>query len=434
MIALLLLLALGGLMQVARSFAPLAGAAGVELAFGFLLLTAFFSARLLHRVGLPHLTCYLIAGIVSGPFVLNLVGDSMTHDLKVVSDVAVCMIALTAGAELNFVKIKPYARVLTRMVIFAVIGTFIVLSGVLFLVRPLLPFFDGMPVADSFAVCMMIGVAASAQSPSVVMAMVSETRAEGPMTRILLAMVVVADFIVIFSYAIVSAIAGAVIGGDIDVTGEIASVSWELGGSVAFGVAIGALLGVFLRTVKKGASLFAVMICLVVAEIGARIHLDPLITMIAAGVYLENVSKADATDLLHDFESAQLPVFLVFFALAGNHINLKTLVNAIVPIGVIVAARASCFFVGCKLATRDAGVHPAVRKYAWFGLVPQAGLAIALALLIQKTFPSFGNEAAVLLLGVVAANELIAPPIFRIVMMRSGEANKRAADGATHGH
>jgi Kef-type K+ transport system membrane component KefB len=429
-----LLLALGGLMQVARSFAPLAGAAGVELAFGFLLLTAFFSARLLHRLGLPHLTCYLLAGIVSGPFVLNLVGDSMTHDLKVVSDVAVCMIALTAGAELNITKIKPYARVLTRMALFAVVGTFVVLTGVLFLVRPLLPFFDNMPIGDSFAVCLMIGIAVSAQSPSVVMAMVSETRAEGPMTRILLAMVVVADFIVIFCYAIASAVAGAVIGGDIDVTGEIASVTWELGGSIAFGIAIGALLGVFLRTVKKGASLFAVMICLVVAEIGARIHLDPLITMIAAGVYLENVSKADATDLLHDFESAQLPVFLVFFALAGNHINLKTLVNAILPIAVIVVARAGCFYVGCRLATRDAGVHPAVRKYAWFGLVPQAGLAIALSLLIKTNFPSFGREAAVVMLGVVAANELIAPPIFRIVMMRSGEAGKRATDDHTSGH
>jgi hypothetical protein len=216
---------------------------------------------------------------------------------------------------------------------------------------------------------------------------------------------------VIFSFAIVSAIAGAVIGGDIDVTGEIASVTWELGGSIAFGVAIGALIGVFLRTVKRGASLFAVMICLVVAEIGARINLDPLITMIAAGVFLENFSKADATDLLHDFESAQLPVFLV-----------------------IVVARASCFFVGCQLATRDAGVHPAVRKYAWFGLVPQAGLAIALALLIEKTFPSFGKQASVILLGVVAANELIAPPIFRIVMMRSGEAGKREASDFDAGH
>jgi Kef-type K+ transport system membrane component KefB len=265
------------------------------------------------------------------------------------------------------------------------------------------------------------------------MAMVSELRSEGPVTRVLLAMVVVADFIVIMCYAVASAVAGAVIGGDIDVGAEVASVSWELGGSIVFGVAVGALLGIFLASVKRGASLFAVMICLVVAEIGARIHLDPLITMIAAGVWLENFSKADASKLLHDFESAQLPVFLVFFALAGSHINLKTLYVSLLPVAIIVVARASSFYTGCKIATRGGHADPSVRKYAWFGLVPQAGLAIAIALIMQKSFPTFGSEAGVLLLGVVAANELMAPPIFRLVMLRSGEAGKRAAtDFAAH--
>jgi len=433
-IPMLLLLALGGLMHAARSFTDSAGAAGVELAFGFLLLVAFFNARFLHRLGLPHLTCYLLAGIVAGPFVLELVTDDMTRSLKVVSDVAVCMIALTAGAELNFDKIRPFAKVLRGMVLFSVIGTMFILGGVLFLIRPLLPFFDAMTTQQAAVVALTIGIAASAQSPSVVMAMVSELRSEGPVTRVLLAMVVVADFIVIMCYALASAATGAVIGGDIDVSAEVASVVWELGGSIVFGVAVGALLGVFLQTVKRGASLFGVMVCLVVAEIGARIHLDPLITMIAAGVWLENFSKADSSRLLHDFESAQLPVFLVFFALAGSHINLRTLYISLVPVAIIVACRATSFYFGCRLATRGGATDPAVRKYAWFGLVPQAGLAIAIALIMQKSFPSFGNEAGVLLLGVVAANELMAPPIFRVVMLRSGEAGKRATSDFATGH
>jgi Kef-type K+ transport system membrane component KefB len=252
-------------------------------------------------------------------------------------------------------------------------------------------------------------------------------------TRVLLAMVVVADFIVIICYALSSAVAGAAIGGNIDVGGVVASVSWELAGSIAFGVAVGALLGAFLQAVKRGASLFGVMVCLVVAEIGSRIHLDPLITMIAAGVWLENFSRADSSKLLHDFESAQLPVFLVFFALAGSHMDLHTLYVSLAPVAIIVGVRAFSFYLGCNLAPRGAGVDPAVRKYAWFGLVPQAGLTIALALILQQSFPTFGPDASVVLLGVVATNELIAPPIFRIVMLRSGEAGKRAAtDFAEH--
>ena len=63
---------------------------------------------------------------------------------------------------------------------------------------------------------------------------------------------------------------------------------------MVFGIAIGMLIGVSVRRVKRGAALFALMVCVVVAEIGTRIHLDPLIVMLAAGIWLRNFSRADA--------------------------------------------------------------------------------------------------------------------------------------------
>ena len=82
MIPLLLLLAIGGLMQAARSFTTTIGTGGTELAFGFLLLAAYFTARVVSRLGLPKLTGYLIAGVVAGPFVLDLVTTQMGDSLK----------------------------------------------------------------------------------------------------------------------------------------------------------------------------------------------------------------------------------------------------------------------------------------------------------------------------------------------------------------
>jgi Kef-type K+ transport system membrane component KefB len=137
------------------------------------------------------------------------------------------------------------------------------------------------------------------------------------------------------------------------------------------------------------------------------------------------VSRADASKLLHDIESASLPVFLVFFALAGAKIDLAALYASAVPVMLLAAIRAATFFVGGRLATAGAGVDPVVKRYAWFGLLPQAGLALALAILVQKSFPTFGLEASVLLFGVVGFNELIAPVILRNVLIRSGEADKR---------
>ena len=436
MIPLLLLLAVGGLMQAARSFTADSSIAGTELAFGFLLLAAYFTSKIISRFGLPKLTGYLISGVLAGPFVLDLVSDKMGASLKVVSDTATAILALEAGAELSLKAIRPVMRTLRGITVFAVIGAMFAISAALFVMRPWLPaIFGDLDTTKSLVVCCAIGVALSAQSPAVVMALLAETRAEGPLSRVVLASVVVADLTVIIVFSIVLAITGAVIGGDVDVGATALEVGWELLGSVGFGMVIGGLIGRYLLHVSQGAVLFALMVCVVVAEVGSRVHLDPLIVCLAAGIFLRNFSKADAHDLLGKFESAQLPVFLVFFALAGSHLDIGALAAALVPIAIIAGIRAGSFFVGAKLACKLTNAEPVVAKYAWFGLVPQAGLALALALVLRNTFPTFGAGASAILFGVVGFNECVAPIVLRAMLVRSGEAGKKqGVDFAVGGH
>lgn len=435
MIPLLLLLAVGGMMHAARSFTTDTSLAGTELAFGFLLLASYFTAKIVNRFGLPKLTGYIMAGVVSGPYVLQFVTKDMTVSLKVVSTTATALLALEAGLELEFKRIKPIMKTLRGMVLFAVFGAQLAIAAALFLLRPLLPnIFGAMDTTQSIAVCLAIGVALSAQSPAVVMAMLSETRADGPLSRVMIASVVVADLCVITVFSIVLAITGAVIGGKIDVVGTALGVAWELMGSLVFGLLLGALIGQYLLSVKKGAMMFVVMCCVVVAEIGARVHLDPLIVMLAVGIWLRNFSRADASELTHNFQAAQLPVFLVFFALAGTKLDVQTLWASMLPVAVIAVIRAASFYAGARVACRMSGAEEVVAKYAWFGLVPQAGLALALALVLKNTFPSFGDGAAVILFGVVGFNECIAPVVLRVMLLRSGEAGKKAGVDFAAGH
>jgi Kef-type K+ transport system membrane component KefB len=428
MTAILILLALAGLMQAAGTFAPPSTQlAGPELTFGFLLLCAFFTARLVSNLGLPRLTGYLLAGIITGPFVFGLVTRPLTDELQMVKGVAVCLIALNAGSELNLARIRPLMRTIRAMTAWAVVGNMLLIGGVLYAIRPLVPFLDAMSSTEAIAVAATLGVALSAQSPAVVMALVNETRSQGRVTDVILAMVVLADLVVIICYAISSAIATAVIGGSLDVASTIGGVSWELFGSAALGLFIGLLLGTFVSKVAGGHSLFATMVCFVVAEVGKAIHLDPLIVMLTAGIYLENVSRADATRLIRDLESSQLPVYLVFFALAGAELHLGELYHLALPVAIIVLVRAFGFWVGAGIATAHTSAPPEVRRYAWYGLLPQAGLALALALLIGRTFPSFGAAAQALVIGTIGVNELVGPVILRVMLVRSGEAGKRAA-------
>jgi len=437
MIPLLLLVAIGGLMQAARSFTTDTSIAGTELAFGFMLLCAYFTAKIVNRFGLPKLSGYLISGVLVGEFVFNFVSHDMTETLKVVSDTATAIIALEAGSELELKAVKPLLKTLRGITLFAVIGSMFTIAGALFLMRPLLPdIFAKFDLVPSLAICLAIGTALSAQSPAVVMALLSEMRAEGPLSRMILASVVVADLTVITVFSIVLAITSAVIGGNIDVVGTVLEVGWELIGSLVFGLVIGALLGRYLFYVKGGAAMFALLVCVVVAEIAPTIHLDVLIVLLAAGIWLRNFSKADASALLRQFQAAQLPVFLVFFALAGSHLNIDKLFAAIIPVVIIAMTRATSFFLGAKLACKVTHAEPIVTKYAWFGLVPQAGLALALAIVLRTNFQSsFGNGAATILLGVVGFNECVAPPILRLMLVRSGETGKKqGADFAAGSH
>lgn len=442
MINLLLLIAIGGMMHAARSFTTETAFAGTELAFGFLLLASYFLAKVINRFGLPKLTGYIAAGVIAGPYVLEFVTHEMGVSLKVVSTTATAILALEAGSELELKKIKPILKTLRGITLFAVIGSMFMIAAALFFMQPMFPaIFEKLDTQQAIAVCLAIGVALSAQSPAVVMAMLAETRSEGPLSRTMLASVVVADLTVITMFSIVLAVTGAVIGGTIDVTGTAVAVAWELLGSLVFGLLIGMLIGQYLLSVKRGASMFTLLINVIVAEIGARMHLDPLIVMLAAGIWLRNWSRADSTKMMHDFQAAQLPVFLVFFALAGSKLDIQVLFTSLLPVGIIAAVRASSFFVGAKIACKMSGADEVISKYAWFGLVPQAGLALALALVLKNTLPSFGfdqaagDTAAVILFGVVGFNECVAPIILRIMLIRSGEAGKKqGVDFAAGGH
>ena len=434
MVEIILVLALAGFMHAIRGFSDAAAIGGTELAFGYLLLVSFFAARVIGRLGLPRLTGYLLAGVVSGPFVLGLVNNDMAGSLKIVSDVATCILGLTAGGELNLKRVRPYMSTLRAITVFGVIMAMVVLAGLLFVLRPFLPMFGGLSMTQSLAVCGLIGVALSAQSPAVVMALLSEMRADGPLSRVVLATVVLADLVVVVVYSVVAALAGSVVGGGSDLLETAMTIGWELFGSMGFGVVIGIVIAAFLRYIQNGAAMFALMVCVVVAVIGARVHLDPLVVMLAAGVYLENFSRTDASKLLRGFESAELPVFLVFFSLAGSRLDIYQLWAMLIPVAIIAVTRAAVFYFGCRAACARTGAAVAVTQYGWTGLVPQAGLSLALVVVIRNSFPSFGPAAAILLLSVVGVNQLVAPVLLRLSLTRTGEVGKRTETGFAAEH
>ncbi len=424
---LLLVLIFTGLMQAARSFAPDVtvggGAAGTALACGYLLLAAFLMGSIFKSLRLPRLTGYLVTGALVGPQVLNLVTAPMVSNLQIVNGVATALIALTAGVELDLDAMRPLLKSISWLTGIAVCGTILLIGCAAFLLRSRLPFLHHLSLPQVAAISLVLGVTMVAQSPAVVVALQSEMAADGPLTRTVLGVVVISDLLVITLFAIVSSVAKTFLGSKTDALHTAGALTWEILGSLAIGTCVGIIIATYLRFVTGRSALFVLGAAFLVAEVGQRIDLDPLLVALAAGVFIRNAT-AHGKRLQDEIEASSLPVYVVFFAVTGATVHIGELAVVGLPALVLVLTRAAGFVGLGRIATSFANAPEVVRRYIGLGLMPQAGLALALALLFVKTFPRIGAEAAALVLGGVAINEMIAPILYRYALVTSGEAGK----------
>ncbi len=420
-----------GLMSAVRSLGdpetdPRLGASILVVGMGFVLVAAWVMGKLFSSLRLPKLTGYLAMGLLAGPAALGMLGEGTVHGMGLINGMAIALIALTGGSEMDFRTMRPLFRSIGWITLIAVVGTSLLLAAVTFVLSGWIGFLSELPIGSRAAVSAVIGVVVVAQSPAVVVAIRAETGADGRVARTAPGVVVLADLAVIVLFALLSAIASAVLSGEGDFGTAAGAIAWELFGSLAVGVGIGALLSGYFRIVgERGLDLFVLAVCFVTAEIGGRVHLDPLLMMLAAGMFVENVSRQGHA-LRHAYEDASLPVYILFFTVAGASIHLGSIPLLIVPTVALVLTRAGGLYFGTKLAARVAEAPEAVARYGGFGLLPQAGLAIALSLLFSRTFPSFGEDASALMLGIVAINEIVAPALFRLALVRAGEAQGAA--------
>ncbi len=431
----LLIVVLALLMQAARQFAPVdlvgSGPAGITLSCGFLLLTAVLAGSLIAQIGLPRITAYLLAGALVGPEALDLVSPEMVDGLNLFRGLAVPFIALLAGAELHFPSQQPGLRGSIALTVVTAMTSIAVVAGVAFAARGLFPFLDGLDSAAALLLCLLLALPLSASSPSVAVALRDDTDAEGPLIRSVMSVVVLTALLLITLTAVVVPVAVAVVAQPGDALRPAGKLAWTLFGSLAFGVGAGVGVAALLRKLSAGGTLFAIGLSFAAAELGPRIGLDPLVLALAAGLYLRNGTDLGPR-LLADMRPITLPVYVAFFAVAGATIPLASFPAVGAGALALVAARAFGLNLGWRLGARVAGAPPHVGRLGGLGLLPQADLAVALAALVASVFP--GATVLSLIGAVVGIDALVGPILFRIVLVRSGEAGQRSAkDGAQGG-
>ncbi len=423
-----LLVTFGVLYGVTRVTPELESHLGTIAAVGFLLLAGTLMSELLETIGLPHLSGYLLAGIIGGPHILHLVDHNTVVELAPINTLALSLIALAGGAELRLDTLRSVARGLAWATLFQSTLVLVCVAGVFLGISSYLPFTAGMTTKALIGLSLLWGVLAVSRSPSACMGILSQTRAKGPVATFSLAFIMLSDVVVVILLATMMMLARPLITGAGGISIEDFTVlGHEILNSIAVGVTLGLGLAIYLRLVGRQLLLVLLAIGFGLSDTFTYIHVDSLLAFLAAGFVVTNMSD-QGPKLLHSIEQTGSVVFVVFFATAGAHLDIP-LLKRLWPVAVgLCGSRALFTVIAGQISSRISADPPILKRWGWSSLVSQAGLALGLSVVIAKAFPGFGDGFRNLAIAAVAINEMIGPVLFKLALDRAGETDRHAPE------
>jgi Kef-type K+ transport system membrane component KefB len=411
----------------ATRLAPnMSGTPSILASLGFLLLAGTLMSQLIEVLRVPHLTGYLLAGILAGPHVLHLIDTSSVKALAPVNTLALALIALAGGTELRLDQLRKGIKSLAVSSVVQTVAIIAITGGVFVAARPLLPFTAGMTLTAVIAVALLWGIIATSRSPSATLAILAQTRARGPLASFALASVMLSDVVVILVLAAGMMIArpllepGATLSLD-----AFRALGHELLGSVSIGTLLGLILVVYIKVSGR-----QLMVVILAVGFGATetlhfLQFDPLLAFLVAGFVVQNLSK-QGEKFLHAIEEMGGVVYVVFFAIAGADLDIP-LLKSLWPVALLLGGtRAIATFAAQRVSAKVAGDEPLLRRWAWTSLVAQAGLTQGLGGMIQREFPSFGGPLRALVIANVALNAIVGPILFKLALDRAKETKAPA--------
>ena len=407
-----------------RQFPPPLNDSGALAFFvGFVLLVASITGALAAQVGLPRLTGFLVAGILAGPSVAGLLPEGRLEALHLIDSFALALIALLAGGELKVSALRPQAKVIAA----ATLGVVLVVTlgvGLTFLaVRPLIPELAGVSIPAAIALAALLGVWSSNSSPDLTVGVIEDVGAKGPLTDVILGTTIVKDVVVIVLFTLTLSFAAPLLdpSGGVGDGSVLMDLSVEVLGSLVIGAGLGWVFSLYLGGSEKRPPLATFLFAYVIVAIAARLHLELLLTAVAAGFVIENLSPA-GDRMIRGIESVSVVIFAFFFTIAGASLDLGALREFWLVALVLFAARAGFTYLGVRWGMRLASTtDESVRSRTWQGLVSQGGVTLGFLLLIQEKVPGIGATVAALGTAIIIGNILGGPVLLKRALTRPAE-------------
>lgn len=402
---------------------PTTGTGSATLFLGFLLLASYLAGRASRAIALPQITGYLLIGIVVGPHLLGILPRATVAEFRFVNGVALALIALSAGGELRISRLRKRIVSIWVITLLQILFMFTLVATAVFLARGAIDFLEGQPADVALAVALLFGLVAVAKSPATTIAVITEEKARGILTDTVLGITVLKDVIILMLIAVLIPLAAAIVD---PALGFSLHAAWEilLGilGSLAVGVSLGWLVTLYLKRIRAYRILFVLGVAFMAVFLGEQLHLEYILIAMTAGFYVQNFSR-QGRRLLHALEANSLPVYALFFAVAGAELDFAILGQAWVVATSMLLARVFALWLATYTGARLVKDPPIIRRHAWMGFLAQAGVTLGIANLIRENFPVWGDSVATIIIAMIAINQLVGPPAFRWAVVRAGESH-----------
>ncbi len=410
----------------------------ITLLLAVILTVGFAAAKAGQKFRLPSVTGFIGAGVLLGPSGLNIITTEATgNQLGHFTQIALMLIAFGIGEHLELKRLKITASTVLSICLAETLAALLLVSGGIFFLTWLTsPGGAAWHIKDYLVLAITLATVSIATAPGTILFITRECRAVGAMTTMLLQVVAVNNGIAIVLFGVALVLARQVVGADQTILGTMLVILAKISFSLLLGVVTGLLIDFVIHRLRDRGEMLTVGLALLLlsGETARFLTLSPLLVGIAIGFTIVNRDRRDVR-LFRTLNSFEPPIYVLFFTLAGAHLDFSAITVAGWLGFIYFLLRCASKTVGAYLGGVMAGAPQTVRKYLGFALVPQAGVAIGLVFLMDAD-PNLHRYAVILtptvLVGVLFA-ELIGPACTKYALESSGEA--AAPNGlGTKGH
>ena len=419
--------------------------ASIFLSLSVALLAGLLLSRLAKKVQLPAVTAYLVAGVLIGPFVLGKIGipglgitSDQIEGFGLISDLALGFIAFSMGSEFRIAQLKKIGKQATFIGVFQALFTTLVVDAALIVLHFIIP--------ETFTLesAIVLGAVAAATAPAATLMVVKQYKAKGPVTDILLPVVALDDAVGLVVFAISFGIARSLGAGSINATSVILEPILEVVLSLALGFVMGLLFTLcekyfHSRSKRMAVSVTFVMMTVALSsmsfEIGTvHIGFSSLLACMMLGTVFCNICEV-SEELMERADRWTTPVLILFFVISGAELELSVFADIMVVVigAVYIISRSLGKYFGAGISAKMAKCNPNVVKYLGITLLPQAGVALGMAIKAIELGPEGAIVRNITLFSVLIY-EIVGPFLTKVALTKAGDINEEGRKSARDEH